>query len=179
MNTFTIIIPAAVLSIAATINGDALAADGSDGARMCPATAIPTAADRAMADWRKKRALYLHDLRLSSLEQRETTPPGKSYDLGAALIKADLYLSYAEADGLIAGKTKTGRDELNRAASELQDAARLAPDTNAKHEIESYRKTAMALNRDFAGCMIEEKPNEREGYQDLRRNIARTIKQVG
>lgn len=179
MNTLTVI-PAAILAIATFMNGETMAADGPAGPRMCPATtAIPTAADRAMAEWRKQRALYLHDLRLSSLAQRETMPPGKAYDLGTALVEADLYLSYAEADGLIVGKTKLGRDDLNKAVSELKNAETLVVKPSEKAKIESFRKTAIALNRDFDGCMNEEGAKEREGYQDLRRNLARLIKQTG
>lgn len=179
MNTLTVI-PAIVLSIAAFTNGQAVAANGHENARMCPVSAsIPTDADRALADWKKKRALYLHDLRMSSLEQREDATPDKAYHLGSALIEADLYLSYAEADGLIDGNTKTGRNDLKMAVNELRHADAMVDKTGEKARIEAFKKTATALNKDFNGCMSEENPTERDQYQTLRKSLGKMIKQIG
>jgi len=179
MNALTAI-PALVLSIAAVINGEAVAADNSQTARMCPAsTPAPTAADDAMALWEKNRALYLHDLRLSSLEQREKTPPTSGYELGNTLIEADLYIAYAEADGLISRKVGNGRSELNMALTELKKADEIAPTDTEKTRIEGFRKTAMAMSREFDDCTPEETRDERTQYKTLRNAIGHMIKQVG
>jgi hypothetical protein len=177
MNTKTITFLFAVC-LTPFLIGNATAASVQQPCMAGVSTAETTATDPDMGHWKKQRALYLHDLRLSALEQKNDQLSKTDFDKANALIEADLYLAYAEADQIMLGDAKTARTDLTKAQKNLDKVHNLAS-TAEKAKIETIDKTVIARREADATCNRQAPDRELKSYEMLHKDIRKLERQIG
>jgi len=140
-------------------------------------TAMNAPTEPGMAHWKKERALYLHDLQLSALEQKQDHLSKTEFDKGKDLIDADLYLAYAEADQLMLDNTKTTRADLTKVQNDLNKARDLAT-TAEKAKIETINITIVGKHESDIAC-IRAPEQVLKSYEMLHKNIRSLEQQIG
>lgn len=149
-------------------------------AQACPVSAASgdsAAVDRDMARWQKARALYLHDLQLSTLEQQKTLTKTEQ-DLADHLADAYLYVSYAEAERLALASPERARNNLDEALRRLDGAYALA---SAKHKarIDRLRQSLQSTRELTMACNGTSTRQQRKAFEGLRKDIGQLVRQVG
>ena len=148
-----------------------------------PACETGSVASSTAAQWQKKRALYLHDLQISSFEQKKEPageqtgepPPGNDFDIADDLIDANLYVSYAETDRLMLDNPVSARDDLKQALDKLNEAYALA-NGDEKPEIAAVKKDLVATRESINTCIGTDTGEARKTYQSLQNDIGRLVK---
>lgn len=119
------------------------------GADMAPqrgaevSTTTGDAERQGVASWEKERALYLRDLKLASLDQRELQLSESQYLQAEQLIQAQLNVAYAETDLITLGDYHTAMVDLHDAltnlavASDHASAADRDRIANIEHQLDS------------------------------------------
>lgn len=130
--------------------------------------------DPEVARWEKMRALYLHDLQMSSLDQKSGLLSEKDYNMVSKLIEAALYTAYAKADQVILDEPKTARNDLDQALTNFDNASTLASDSE-KSEIATIKKLLVATRDTMIGCHGQDSQNEDQAYNALKHKIDHLI----
>lgn len=130
------------------------------------------AIDRDMAHWQKEHALYLHDLRLSALEQEAGNSLAPGFMVVRHLIDAALDVAYAEADRLALKEAGWARNHMNRALHKLDAAYALAP-VNEQEKIVGLEKRLITTRDAHCACYGQDSQTERKSYENLRKDISR------
>lgn len=136
------------------------------------------AVDVDMAHWLKKRALYLHDLKLSSLEQKSGSVSEAVLDIADKLVDANLYVAYAEADRLALDKSLSADNDMHQALYRLDEAYELAAG-DVKTKIAAVRTKLVSTRDVMKVCNGADYAQQRDEYETLRRDIDELVNHLG
>lgn len=131
--------------------------------------------DSEAAQWQKEHALYLHDLRLSSFEQKDKPVPTNGFDVADDLLDASLYVAYAETDRLMLDNPSSARNDLKQALNKMDEAYSLADDVE-KSRISMVKKELVSTRDAINTCIGAESAKQRDHYDTLRKNIGELVK---
>ena len=174
MNTRTILLLAAICFTA--FNSQVFSKD-------MPACALDKSAavsdaDTNVANWEKSRALYLHDMELANLEQKQAALPDATLKLADTLSDAGLYIAYAETDRLVLDDAKKANADLDEARNLLQQAAAQAnPDEQAS--IGKVAKSLVATEKMVTACNGTDSNEQQETFEQLRQSLDRVVSGLG
>ena len=156
------------------------AAVASTAPALCPSSqaANHSPADPNLASWIRKRALYMHDLKLSSFEEKHALISTTDLDMADELADAGLYVAYAEADRLGMEQTGSAEVDMQQALGRLDRAYNLASG-DMKTRI-AQTKTRLESTRDTMRlCQGADFRQQRDDYEALRKDIARLVNVIG
>ena len=131
--------------------------------------------DSEAAQWQKEHALYLHDLQISSFEQKDKPVPTNGYDVADDLLDASLYVAYAETDRLMLDNPHNARNDLKQALNKMDEAYSLADDVE-KSKIKMVKKEVLTTRDAIDTCLGAESAKQRDHYDMLRKNIGELVK---
>lgn len=161
----------AALMISTTVHATSL--------ELCPLNPEMTAtADTGLARWQKERALYLHDLQLSTLEQKPGAHPAEELDLADELADADLYVAYARTDRLALASVQQARHDLSMALDKL-DQAYVRAQGRIHKQIDGLRKSLLTLRDKTLTCFGSDDHQQRKAFDELRQAISHVVQNLG
>ena len=155
--------------------GTAQASMSKTAAPILPVCNAEQDSDSEAAQWQKEHALYLHDLRLSSFEQKDKPDPANGFDVADDLLDASLYVAYAETDRLMLDNPLTARNDLKQALNKMDEAYSLADDVE-KSRISMVKKELVTTRDSINTCLGSETAKQRDHYDTLRKNIGELVK---
>lgn len=134
----------------------------------------------SMAKWEKERALYLHDIQMSSLDQKETneTLSRADYTIISSLIDAELYTTYAQSDQVFLGDPKTAKNDLDQAITNLKTAQALSSG-DEKSRITKLMEKVSLLQDDVIKCNGSSQWEDMHDYESVRSQMSQFIQRIG
>jgi|GEM_PF-6038854 len=146
----------------------------------CPANegADQSGDDSNLAQWIRKRALYLHDLKLSSFEEKPEPLSATDLSIADKLADAGLYIAYAEADRLALDRSISADVDMQQALSRLDEAYALASG-DVKDNIAKTRTKLESTRDELLVCHGEDFRQQRNEYETLRRDIGHLVNGIG
>jgi len=174
-----ILIFIAAISIAITYAMASQAAE-SLSPMACPVnlSANHSSADPNLASWIRKRALYLHDLKISSFEEKHGLVSKTDLNMADDLADAGLYIAYAEADRLGMEQAGSADVDMQLALGQLDRAYGLASG-DIKKKIEMAKTTLESTRDTMRLCQGTDFRQQREEYEALRKDIQRLVNDIG
>ena len=134
--------------------------------------------DTNVANWEKSRALYLHDLALANLEQKQEALPDATLKVADTLSDAGLYIAYAETDRLVLDNSKKANADLNEARSLLQQAA-VQADLADQASIDNVTKSLDSTEKMITACNGTDSNEQYEKFEKLRKSLDRVVNGLG
>ena len=146
----------------------------------CPVNekADQSGADPNLAQWIRKRALYLHDLKLSSFEEKKEPLSPTDLNIADKLVDAGLYIAYAEADRLALDQSISADVDMQQALDRLDLAYDLAAG-DVKDKIAKTRTKLESTRDEMLVCHGEDFRQQRKEYEALRRDIGHLVNAIG
>jgi hypothetical protein len=137
-----------------------------------------TDAEKNVARWQRSRALYLHDLEVSKLEQKSTSLSENEQDLIDKLTDADLYVAYAQANRLALNDTQKASNNIQEARDLLDQAHTLATGQE-KERIAAVTKSLVSTEDRISACNGMNDNEERDAFEKLRKDIDSVVNDIG
>jgi hypothetical protein len=172
--------------LSSMINGTALAAEqGWEHDESCATVSGDTLAwhhhelsqdDQETATWENERALYMHDMQMSSLdrdeEQRDVSKANRA--VIGNLIDAELYIAYAETDQVLLGDYHSAGNDLDQALVYLKAALGAASGSEKSH-VTRLKEKVTSFRNDINSCRSQAGWHEMHDYQGLRTEFSHII----
>ena len=178
MDTRTLML-IAVIGIAITY-GMATQAAESLSPMACPVnlSANHSSPDPNLASWIRKRALFIHDLKISSFEEKHGLVSRTDLNMADELADAGLYIAYAEADRLGMEQSGSADVDMQLALGQLDRAYGLASG-DMKKKIAQAKTTLESTRDTMRVCQGTDFRQQREEYEALRKDIERLVNTIG
>lgn len=141
-------------------------------------SAATTNADANVASWEKSRALYLHDLRLANLEQKQENLSDKTLKIADTLSDAGLYLAYAETDNLVLNSPKKAQADLDEARGLLKQASALA-NHGEQVSIDKVSKSLDSTEKMITACNGKNSDEKQASFENLRKSLGQIVNGLG
>jgi len=146
-----------------------------------PACALDQGAadvDANVASWEKSRALYLHDLQLANLEQKQEALTDRTLKIADTLSDADLYVAYAETDRLVLNSPKQAQADLDQAKDLLHQASVMA-NHGDQTSIDKVTKSLNSTETMITACNGTDSNEQQQTFEQLRKSIGQIVSGLG